>query len=1699
MRFRFAFVCCLMLALFAGHLRAPRAQTRPARADAVWIEGEEPTTKNNDAATFSGWGNKQYLSGEKWLNLAVDEADVPQKLPKEGALFSYDFQAPAGRREVWAHIGYEFVRSFFQWRIDQGAWQDVKPTNLTTDLMDIAVWCEVAWLKLGDAELSAGKHTLQVRIPPTTPEGKAQRALFACDCFCLSAEPFHPNGPVKPGADWQSESDRAAAQQVFAMKAPAGAGERAEVALAGNWQVTRYDEGLVEDRLGPIKALPEPAACFWKGIAVPGDKNTVRPELIFCHRLLYRTRVDVPAGLQGRSFVLRLPSFNMAATVFVNGVLCGSSKTAFAIWDCDVTKAIRPGQVNEVCVGIKDIYYGMTRARGNDNPRYGWNIPLDMVGRNQGVSMTFDMPVCTRSQAGLLEAPVLSACGPAYTADVFAIPSVKRKELGLEVALANPAGAPVSLKVENEVVPLTGGAAQKTFAAKDVTVPAGGQQTLKLAEGWPNPKLWWPDDPQQYLVVTKLSRNGQVLDVKRTKFGFREWEWDGPQLKLNGVPWQGRADLVGHNTSDPEEAVKAWHQHGQTMMRFWGDKWGGLGQEAALDFMDKNGVCVRRSGVFDGEFASYGLSEEVVKDGKKERVANRALFDNWREVMEAQVRGERNHPSIFVWSIENEIAFINSRNLGQIKWAEPELTRCAREVMALDPTRPAMTDGGRCLMDESLPINGCHYDETDFRDYPDEAYTLAKESAAKNPWTLVRERPIFMGESFFARGYPPAAFAAIGGESAFLGRAETKRPVGLYAKMLSEGYRWAGVAAFHYWFADDGDLHYNSWQPVCVLCRQWNWTFGGGETVKRTLKVFNDTHTTSPIEMGWQFVVGGKVLQQGKQTFPLGAGLSQETEIEFKTPPAGKRTPAKLVLTCSRDGKEVFREVKDAWLIAQDGGPKPAVAKAGLLVLDPNGSAKARLKARGIPFTDVARFEDLPDKAQVVLVGQDALTPRQATDPKWRALAAGGARILVLDQANPLHFQAVPADFEVTDRVGRVAFPENGSHPIFAGLDDPDFFTWSKDHVVYRNVYKKATRGALSLVQCDDELGCSAIASCTVNDGLMLLCQMVVGEKLAYDPVAQRLFDNMLAYCAGYKPVRKRTAVALDEASPAGKLLAGSGLHYDKAGDALQAISDGQHDIVIADATPENLAKLAGQPAKVKAFAARGGWLMLWGLDPKGLADFNKLVGVDHLIRPFEMEKVFLPVPRDPLTAGLTMRDVAMESGQKIMPQAGDRFIANDVFTYVVDTDNIAPFCEIPGPEHWNEPGEKPGFDHWPRNMVNGFTSADSWKYCFSILLFKGETTKWTMTLPRPEEIEEFSVAFNAIYHKVTKFSLVFDGDEAHPEVFDAQPGGERQDFALKTPRKAKSITISLLQWEKSGKNDVVGVDNLWIRVRRSPEFRQRVKPLLNIGALVKYPMGEGGIVLNNLRVMERESVPANAQKKAAIVSTILRNLGAVFGGGREVVAGAGMTYEPVPLDDSCNQFLTADRGWWEKPRDLSHFPVGENRFAGVTYRVRDFRTSPLASCVMLAGPGVNGPRPPREVTGIKVGKKADALFFLHTYKRTGEWRPRGRGDQTPPAIFRYVVHYADGQTADVPVLYGEGAENWIQKEPAGLKSASLAWAAPFPNDTSGDQAVVYQMQWNNPRPDVEIASVDLGYDPAVGSRYGVPALLGLSVGRVAK
>ena len=90
----------------------------------VWLEGESGSSAFD--VQRGGWGHPEFLSEERWIHVSVEADQVEGGLPEGGIVIDYDFEIEkAGAYEVWDRIGFEFARSTFEWRVDDGEWAAV--------------------------------------------------------------------------------------------------------------------------------------------------------------------------------------------------------------------------------------------------------------------------------------------------------------------------------------------------------------------------------------------------------------------------------------------------------------------------------------------------------------------------------------------------------------------------------------------------------------------------------------------------------------------------------------------------------------------------------------------------------------------------------------------------------------------------------------------------------------------------------------------------------------------------------------------------------------------------------------------------------------------------------------------------------------------------------------------------------------------------------------------------------------------------------------------------------------------------------------------------------------------------------------------------------------------------------------------------------------------------------------------------------------------------------------------------------------------------------------------------------------------------------------------------------------------------------------------------------------------------------------
>ena len=1718
----------------------------PAPSATVWIEGESPEFSSLPHGV-AGWGDASVLSDGKWLFANVEAGEVAAKVPAEGGVLRYRFETSdaAGPHDVWARIGYEFVRAEMEWRVDGGAWADNLPgRDFTQDLMALQDWCEVAWCRLGTADLAPGPHTLELRFPrrfEDEEKTKHRRILCGVDALAVAAAgAFRPNGPHRPGDAWRTADDRAAEAFRFALPEPPADGARAELPLAGRWQYARWDEtapvpslrdlpappvlrtlpggGAVHAaadgsplsfRENPASALPAPDELHWGSVVVPGDRNARLPSEKFAHRFVYRTRVRVPEAYRGGSLVLDLERCNLLTSVFVNGTLVAASSAAASGFHADLSSAIRPGEDNELCLVFKDAYYAYEPQEAGADLRRWFNLPPGML-HNQGVSQRMDFPTCSSYWAGPLnDIRLLATPAPAYADDIYVIPSVSRRELAVEVTVPGGPDRPAEAVVSATVRPVGGGAAALQLPAERVALPrgAGADATATLRAPWADARLWSPEDPFLYECVVTVEAGGR-RDVSVQSFGFREWRVEGTSLTLNGVPWQMRAttDWMGCSAADVPRALADWKARGQSMFRMMHQNdWGGVSREKAFDIFDRAGVPVRtEAGLFDGQMALYGLVENG-PDGRSSY--RRALFEHLYDQWRAGMRRYRNHPCIFAWVTDNEILFINSRNFGTLDAVEPGFRKLHELIREMDRQgRPAMTEGGRALKDQSMPVNGCHYEMLEPRRYPDAAYSAREswpEPTREQPWPMDFSKPIFLNEEFYAAGNPVSYYAEVGGEGCFLGRADCREATALLGRMMSEGFRWQGLAGWHFWLnsPEAGGALAPAWQPTCALVRERTRTLAGGAPARRLVMVRNDnTFDASPITLEWSLSAKGaaRPFASGRRELAVPCGGGATAELAWTTPAVKARTAASLTLRCLRDGKTVFEETRPLAILpaAPAALPSGAANVPVAYIGAETDAAFRRLRALGLKPRAAATpgdaFAQKP-APRLVVAGPGTLAPRDATDPRWLAFAAAGGRAIVLEQGETLHFQAVPADISATAHSGAIAFPQNPAHAVFRGLAPGDLAFWAGGgHAVYTNAFAQPTRGADALVQCGPALGDCALAQCTPGDGLLLLSQLLVGTKLAAEPAAAILFDNLVRHALAYRPLRRPATAWLPEGDPRLDALAATGLQFTRAASAAEALDAAPGGIVLFDATRAKLDALLalGRP-RLDAFFRAGGWLVPWNVDADSLASFNALVGANHRLRPFRREKVEIAVPRDPLLSGLSQRDVTLFSSERIFGWTSDCFVADDVFNAVVDTGDIAPFASgfgIPGP----------GRERKSQSAVNGFLSAEAWRYIVyhEYPADAAALPSFTWSLPRRERVRQVSIAPNGHYRGLHDIEILFDDDPATARRFSfgtyPRDGGPRTDFDIEPPVEAGRVTVHALDLpEIGGDRNITGIDNLWIAVERDPARTGGAVPLLNVGGLVKYPRGTGGLLLCQLLVKPSEEVPENAPKKRGVLAALLRNLGGVFAAAREIRPYDRADWRPVSFEGVANLYLDAAHGFpAQGGDDLAAVPVGDQRMAGVLFHIRDFRTSPLESAATLRGmAGASASAP--DALEIPVGGTADALFFLHTLHPSGAtWQ--GRDTDTPPALWEYEIRYEDGQSAVFPVGFGRGCASWKDDgDGAGLAGAALAWSAPSRGEP-GRTLRLYHARWTNPRPEAAIRSVVMRRGPD-GERWGHPILLGIT------
>jgi len=465
-----------------------------------------------------------------------------------------------------------------------------------------------------------------------------------------------------------------------------------DVSLDGKWLL----KPLQETPASPVDASASDAD--WHVVNVPSFWNVIvwwiynQVSLSFEHEetrrceeqtfdwrntktVFYRKWLEVPGDWAGYRVTVDFNAVASACVVYCNGVEVGRNLGMFRPFSVDLTKQIRPGK-NLLALMVNN---------GAEDSSAG---PAKIEGIAVTMAVTSDMlkgiprDIYVGPYGGIWQGVNLHVSRDVRIDDIW--PRTELDKLDLVISAK---GSCSSLKGASARVRVTD---KNGKALVDSTVPwkpgvtEQDSESLHVCFGKLKPKLWSPDSPNLYTLAVDILSGGRVLDSQKCKIGFRTFETSGSQLLLNGKPYR----LLGANMAphglkpnDRELARKftaLMKQGNQNATRTVCSPY----PEVWLDEADAQGIAVSLEGTWSWLmlFQSEIPSDENLQIWKSE----------WLDLMKKL----RKHPSIVMWTINNEMVFLNDTNLDRRAKKWNVLQDAIAAMRKLDPTRPIVYSSG---------------------------------------------------------------------------------------------------------------------------------------------------------------------------------------------------------------------------------------------------------------------------------------------------------------------------------------------------------------------------------------------------------------------------------------------------------------------------------------------------------------------------------------------------------------------------------------------------------------------------------------------------------------------------------------------------------------------------------------------------------------------------------------------------------------------------------------------------------------------------------------------------------------------------------------------------------------------------------------------------------------------------------------------
>lgn len=434
----------------------------------------------------------------------------------------------------------------------------------------------------------------------------------------------------------------------------------------------------------------------------------------------YHKTFTAPPDWQGKKVFVEFEGVYMNAEIWLNEHLITRHPYGYTSFLCDLTPYLTIGAENKLKVSVDNSQQLNSRwYSGSGIYRPVWLIVAEPVHiAHWGVFVT---------------TPRVSA---------------QAATVRIATRVQNESGEAQSITLRSRILAPDGSPTAEATAQLDL--PAAGEQEKAHNLTLSTPRLWSLENPHLYRLESELLLDGKVIDSQTTPFGIRSLEFDAEKgFRLNGKPLKLRGGCVHHDNgilgaaSHPrseERKVELLKASGFNAIRCAHNP----PAPALLDACDRLGMLV-----IDEAFDCWRM-------GKNPYDYHVVFEDWWQRDLDSMLLRDRNHPSIIIWSIGNELVERDGRSNGV---ATARLL--AERVRSLDPTRPVTdaTNGDNNWPWERtdailnlLDIGGYNYQfrqyEPDHERYP-QRMMIGTESAPKEMfenWELIEKHPFILGD-----------------------------------------------------------------------------------------------------------------------------------------------------------------------------------------------------------------------------------------------------------------------------------------------------------------------------------------------------------------------------------------------------------------------------------------------------------------------------------------------------------------------------------------------------------------------------------------------------------------------------------------------------------------------------------------------------------------------------------------------------------------------------------------------------------------------------------------------------------------------------------------------------------------------------------------------------------------------------------------